>query len=61
MQDYLAKAGITQLCERFFGTREAINKNDKIFQLKYYPLIQIQKHMDTKQSPEENLNELQRT
>lgn len=61
MQHSLAEAGITHLCEKFSVTREDTNKNDKIFQLKDYPLIQIQKQMDTKQSPEENLDELERT
>lgn len=61
MQDSFAKAEITHLHGKFSVTREDINKNVKIFQLKDYPLIQIQKQVDTKQSPEENLNELQRT
>ena len=42
-------------------TWESINKNGIIIQLRDYPFIQIQKQMDTQQSPEENLNELQRT
>lgn len=61
MQDSFAKAGIIHLCEEFSVTREDIKKKDKIIQLRDYPLIQIQKPMDTKQSPQENLNELQRT
>ena len=42
-------------------TWESINKNGIIIQLRDYPFIQIQKQMDSQQSPEENLNELQRT
>ena len=42
-------------------TWESINKNGIIIQLRDLPFIQIQKQMDTQQSPEENLNELQRT
>lgn len=61
MQDSFAKAGIIHLCEEFSVTREDIKKKDKIIQLRDYPLIQIQKPVDTKQSPQENLNELQRT
>lgn len=61
MQDSFAKAGIIHLYEEFSVTREDIKKKDKIIQLRDYPLIQIQKPVDTKQSPQENLNELQRT
>ena len=61
MQDSFAKVGLTHLHEKISVTREAINKNGKIIQLRDYPLIQIQKQMDPQQRPKHNLNELQRT
>lgn len=51
MQDSFAKAGITHLYEKFSVTREDINKNDKIFQLKDYPLIQIQSKWTLNKAP----------
>ena len=61
MQDSSAKAGITHFYKKKTSvTWESINKNGIIIQLRDYAFIQIQKQMDTQQSPEENLNELQR-
>lgn len=61
MQDSFAKVGLTHLREKISVTREAIDKNGNIIQLRDYPLIQIQKQMDPQQRPKDNLNELRRT